>query len=482
MCIMYVNKKRLQIMKKSYLIVLLSTMIFTFAQNVDKKFIGNWIGNLDAGGNNIRIVLKITENNDNFKVLMDSPDQGAKDIPFTDVKINADSINLGLPQAQIKILGKLNDNSTIQCVFVQGTFQAQINFAKTNEEDFLRRPQTPKPPFNYLEEELFIDNKEANVKLAATLTIPKTGSKFPAVILVSGSGPQDRDETIFEHKPFKVIADYLTNNGIAVLRFDDRGVGKSTGSFSEATTLDFASDVNAIYEYLKTDSRIDKNKIGIIGHSEGGIVAPMVAVHNDDVAFIILLAAPGVSSRNILTKQSELLIKANGGTDELVATNNKIQNAIFDIITQYHSESERNEKIIETLNQIIKDFSQDEINNLGLNKDAINAMAGNLSSEWFKFFVSFDPASVLIDVKCPVLALNGSLDLQVEPKENLANIKKIITFGGNKNVTTIEFEGLNHLFQTAKTGTVTEYAQIEETINPKVLGTILNWLKQNIIK
>lgn len=469
-------------MKKTYLIVLLLTIIFSYSQNIDKKFIGNWIGKLDAGGNKIRIVLKITENNNIFKVFMDSPDQGAKDIPFTDVKINSDSISLQLPQAQLKILGKLIDNSIIQSLFIQGTFQAQINFEKTNEKDFIKRPQTPQPPFNYLEEEIIIENKEANVKLAATLTIPKSGTKFPAVILVSGSGPQDRDETIFEHKPFMVIADYLTNNGIAVLRFDDRGVGKSTGSFSEATTLDFASDVNAIYEYLKTDSRIDKTKIGIVGHSEGGIVAPMVAVHNDNVGFVILLAAPGVPSRNILIKQSELLIKANGGSDQLVATNNKIQNVIFDIIKQYNSVSERNEKIIEALNQVIKDFSPEEIKDLGLNKDAINAMASNLSSEWFKFFISFDPANVLIDVKCPVLAINGSLDLQVESKDNLANIKRIITFGGNKNVTTIEFEGLNHLFQTAKNGTVTEYAQIEETINPKVLDTILNWLKQNIIK
>ncbi len=275
---------------------------------------------------------------------------------------------------------------------------------------------------------------------------------------------------------FFVIADYLTRNGIAVLRVDDRGVGGSEGNVQNATSKDFAGDVHAGVEFLKTKTEINQNKIGLIGHSEGGLIAPMVANKSDDVAFVVLLAGQGLNGEQIIYKQVELLNRAAGLSEEQVTQKVNLQKAIFNILL--------NEK--DTVNQMERMqqvFSNGTYETMSVDQQKIiNANLSVLKTQWFQFFLTYDPYPALVKIKCPVLALNGSKDLQVPPKENLAAIEMALKEGGNQNFKIMELEDLNHLFQTCGTGAVAEYAQIEETISPVVLEILRDWIKNFEIK
>ena len=310
-----------------------------------------------------------------------------------------------------------------------------------------------------------IQNVKANIKLAGTLTMPRSDKQCPAVILISGSGAEDRDETIYGHKPFWIIADYLTRNGIAVLRVDDRGVGGSTGSTADSTSEDFAGDVICEVNFLKTRKEINSSKIGLIGHSEGGIISPIAANKSQDVAFIVMMAGTGLTGEETLYLQNKLILKAAGATDEMIDKQIDFLKEEFAIL-----KNETDEKIIEekTRELLVKQY--------GNNKEVIEKGLKQMLNPWFQFFLTYDPSPALKKVKCPVLALNGSLDTQVAPKENLAAIESALKEGGNKNYTIQELTGLNHLFQTAKTGSVTEYVLIDETISPDALKIISNWI------
>ncbi len=470
-----INQKR-TMMKTIIKTVLLTFFIFLslVGESHDQKYlaiIGNWSGKLDLPTAKLEMIFKISvDESGKLTTKMDVPIQGARDLTVSETKISGDSLILNVAMIMGKFEGKITSDSTIEGSWKQSSVTLPLILKKFTAITEIIRPQTPKEPFPYKVEEVEYINPISGFKLAGTLTIPKNVQKCPAVILISGSGAQDRDETIFGHKPFWVIADYLTRNGIAVLRVDDRGVGGSEGKTSEATSKDFAGDVIAGIDFLKKRVEIDPSEIGLIGHSEGGLIAPIVATRSDDVAFVVMLAGPGINGENILYTQAELINKAAGMTDEQTQQNRKIQEAIFDIILNEKDSANQVDRLQRTYTNGMYPMMNEE------QKKAIDARVAAVNNPWFRFFLTYDPYPTLTKVKCPLLALNDAKDLQVPAENNLMAIKKALTEGGNKNVKTIKLENLNHLFQECKTGLVTEYVEIEETISPEVLEIIKNWI------
>jgi pimeloyl-ACP methyl ester carboxylesterase len=310
--------------------------------------------------------------------------------------------------------------------------------------------------------------------------VPRGPGPFPAVILISGSGAQDRDETLLQHKPFRVLADALTRRGIAVLRVDDRGIGGSTGSASGSTSEDFAGDVLAGIAYLKRRPEIDAKKIGLIGHSEGGIIAPMVAGRSGDVAFIVMLAGTGLPGEEILYMQARLIAKVMGADEKRIERQREFQKRLFDIIKSEADPKKAAARMREAAQELVSALPEDERKRGGDISALLNAQLTRVESPWFRFFLGYDPRPTLAKVRCPVLALNGEKDLQVPPKENLREIEKALKQGGNEHVTVKELPGLNHLFQTCTTGSVAEYAAIEETIAPAALKVIGDWVVERV--
>jgi len=439
---------------------------------------GQWNGILKVQGMQLRIVFNITKTENGFTSTMDSPDQNAKGIPVTSASFENQTLKLVVSNIGVEYEGILGKDNIVTGNFRQSGMTIPLNLSKEiAEKGKLVRPQDPVKPYPYYEEEITFRNAKADVTLAGTLTLPKKDSVFPVVILISGSGPQNRNEELLGHKPFLILSDYLTRNGIAVLRYDDRGTSASTGDFKTATSVDFASDVEAGIAYLKTRKEINQKKIGLMGHSEGGIIAPMVASHSKDISFIVLLAGTGIPGDQLLLLQQELIGKATGlGEADLKKAKN-INLGAYDLVVK----SKSNDQLKIDLTNYIKkslaengnafkpeDMSEDDFVKLQVNQ---------MASPWMQFFIQYDPAIALNKVKCPVLAINGEKDLQVPPKENLEAIKKALTKGGNKKVTTIELPNLNHLFQECKTGSPSEYATIEQTFSPVALAEILKWIK-----
>lgn len=438
-------------------------------KTTDSPIIGNWLGTLKVNAVELRVGFRISADKDGKLVAkFDSLDQGAKDLPVETVTFEKKQLTLKLPPFKINYNGELQaDNETIKGDFLQGPLKLPLELKKVEKFPSIARPQNPKKPYPYDETEVKFDSKAADVKLAGTLTTPKGDGPFPAVVMITGSGPQDRDETLMGHKPFWVIADHLTRKGIAVLRFDDRGVAKSTGNHDKANSFDFAEDVAGAVAFLKTRKEI--GKIGLMGHSEGGLIAPIVASKNADVGFIVMLAGPGLSGDEVLISQGAAILKGSGNESE-VARTKELQLKLFGLVKK----DAETKEVKAAMEEFVKTLSEKEQKEF---KDAGGfATVDRLTTPWFRAFIKFDPRPVLKQVKCPVLAVNGELDIQVLPKENLAEIEKALKAGNNPDVTLKEFPKLNHLFQTAKTGMVGEYGQIEETIAPAVLETVTDWI------
>ncbi len=319
-------------------------------------------------------------------------------------------------------------------------------------------------------------NEAAGIKLAGTLTLPTGDKPAPAVILVSGSGPQDRNETVVGHRPFLVLADYLTRRGIAVLRFDDRGVGGSEGDTLTATTPDVAGDVRAGIVYLKSRREIDPSRIGLIGHSEGGLVAPLVASDSQDVAFVVLLAGTGVPGDEILFRQGELILRAEGTDDETIAKWLPSQRKLVAILKEETDPAKRDER----LRAELAERGAEALGTEEEQKQAIESTAKVMQTAWFRYFVGYDPRPALRKVHCPVLAINGEKDLQVDPEQNIPPIEKALAEAGNEDYTVRVFPGLNHLFQHCQTGAISEYGKIEETISPEVLAFVADWIAARV--
>lgn len=445
-----------------------------FAQ--EQNLVGTWLGTLKFSGTELRIVFNVQEDNGLLKATMDSPDQGANGIPVDSVIFDNSNIRFDIKAVNGYYDGIFNkDSMEIKGNWHQGGV-LPLDLKKTDKVVSLNRPQEPKPPYPYKEENVTYENKNAGIKLAGTLTLPENTKHCPAVLLIPGSGKHNRDEEIFGHKIFKVIADYLTRRGIAVLRVDDRGVGGSTGNFEVSTDIDFASDAYAGVEYLKSRNEINPAEIGLIGHSEGGIIAPMVALKTKDVAFIVLMAAPGMPGDQLLYKQSALIAQAAGATDEEIQESLKLNKILYNIVKTTKDSSQAVEKLHNAFIDYYNGLSEKNKKQIGDPERIIAIQSKVLLSPWFKFFISYNPVPALEKLKCPVLAIDGSKDLQVPPKEDLDAIKAALKKGMNKNFEVKELPGLNHLFQTAKTGSPAEYGKIEETISPVALKTIGDWI------
>lgn len=460
-------------MKKYFFLVIFLVAISTIVQA--QNIAGTWNGTLNAGGSQLALVFHIVKNDTGYSSSMDSPDQNAFDLKTNSTKFENGKLTIVLNAAKIEYTAILNEANIFEGTFKQGTFSAPLNLTtQKGEKKKPNRPQEPKEPFSYYTEDVVFKNEKENIELSGTLTLPKKDGKYPIVILVSGSGPQDRNEELLGHKPFLVIADYLTKNGIGVLRYDDRGVGKSKGDFNTATSKDFAEDANAAVNYLKQRKEI--GKIGIIGHSEGGLIAPIVATQNKNVDFIILLAGPGVSGEKILLAQTALIAKANGATKEDVTKTNTLNAKIFALVKEAINKTQLEKDLTTLLKNEIKNIPKSEMPEGMKEDDFIQQQVTSLANDWIMYFIKYDPTATLKKVKCPVLALNGSTDLQVPSLMNLQAIKKAITSNGNKNVITKELYGLNHLFQESTTGNPNEYGNIEQTIAPIVLEEVLKFV------
>ncbi len=435
---------------------------------------GIWEGTLDVGAMKLRLVFRISiEESGRVTATIDSPDQGAFGLPVDEVTFEEGRVKLAMRALAASYEGKPDTEWTqLSGRFTQAGHAIRLDLAHVEAPSERARPQTPEPPFPYEEQEVEYRNDADDITIAGTLTLPEGEAAVPAVLLVTGSGAQDRDETIFDHKPFAVIADYLTRRGIAVLRVDDRGIGGTSPGDPAATSVDLSRDVEAGVDFLLGHTRVRDDAIGILGHSEGGMIGPMVAARRDDVAFLVMLAGPGMPCGDLLVEQSSLLMRAGGAPEEAVAQNVKTQRALFALM---------NDDSLDTaeLHAKAREVLQADTNmpiDPTARKTTLDAQLRQVTSPWFRYFVRYDPAPVLEKVTCPVLALNGELDLQVPCNANLAGIATALRKAGNTDFQALALPKLNHLFQECEVGTVAEYAQIETTIEERVLEKIATWI------
>ena len=390
-----------------------------------QKLSGTWSGVLKLGIQKLSLVLHLSQDdNGNDICTLDSPDQGAKGIAGTVNYLSADTLSISIPMIKMTYTGKLTGN-IIKGTFTQNGMQLPLDLEAGIKEK--SRPQTPVPPYPYATEEVKFTNAAANATLAGTLTYPigyEAGQKVPAMLLVSGSGSQNRDEEVFDHKPFLVIADYFARHGIAILRYDDRGFAESTGDAKNSTTRDNADDAKAGLTFLREQGKF--GHIGVVGHSEGASIGFMLAAEGL-TDFVISLAGIGVRGDTALTAQVNRIAELMGVPSQITNTE------------QYR----------------------------------VNAALMN--HPWLSYFVDYDPCPDISATKCPVMALNGTLDVQVVADLNLEGIRRCLP--NNKRNVVKEYPGLNHLFQTCTTGLPDEYDNIAETMSPIVLKDMAEWIE-----
>jgi len=458
-----------------------------FITGFSQTTVSNWTGILNAGGQKIELRLHLVQNPDKtYSSNWDVPAQKAMGITSSKTQLENNQLSIEIKMIGASYTGKINaEGNAIEGSWGQSGMSFPLNMEPLKEGQaatIIAKPQTPKPPFNYASEDIEYKGVQTQLNYGATLTYPKDNAKHSLVILITGSGRQDRDETIFDHKPFAVIADYLTKKGFAVLRVDDRGAGKSTGDFSKSTTADFALDVEEHIHYAKTLAMIDTTKIGLLGHSEGGLIAPMVAARNTSVAFIILMAGPGIEIAELMAVQNEMVLKSAGISQQAIDAYIPLYKQLMKTIIVM----DKKEDAILTSKLIVKEWFDKTDKNLvklttNISTEAdidkfATSMAETLFTPWWKFFAAYNPQPTLQKVKCPVLALNGSADIQVPAAISIKGIEAALKKGGNKHFVTKQFEGLNHLFQKCNKCTVQEYGELETTIEWEVLETIGNWL------
>jgi hypothetical protein len=479
-------------MKKIFTLLIASV---TFYNAQSQSITGNWEGTLNIQGTELPIVIHIKkDSSNNLTATFDSPKQNAYNLPCNDVITKGDSLLLVMKMLNGKYEGLLSaDRKTLTGKWFQGANNLPLDLKKTSDiataKEF-KRPQTPKPPFSYQSEDVLYFNADKSIQFGATFTYPSktTDKKYPAVILLTGSGQQDRDENIFEHKSFAVIADYLTRQGIAVLRVDDRGKGKTTGDYSKSTSADFALDAEAGINYLKSRSETDTSNLGIIGHSEGGMIAPIIAAKRKDIKFIVLLAGPAIPIINLMETQSVDVAAAAGvPANDLELFRPLYKNMVMAII------AEKDTAIATKNTTDVFNYWQNKTpasvvkNTTGVTDEKskatyIGIFVKQLQQPWFKYFMQFNPEDYLSKVHCAVLALNGEKDIQVAAAPNLANINKILSENHNSNFKTQAIPGLNHLFQHCTKCSVDEYGELEETFAPEVLQIMGDWIKGVIKK
>jgi uncharacterized protein len=464
---------------------------FSYGQDIT----GTWQGNIAANGQQILIVFHFYK--DSAGILAgrwDCPPQNARNLPCSDVKTINDSVIVGLKVISGSYEGHFIRKDSIAGTWHQGAAALPLNISRSHDATAFvlpARPQTPKPPYPYLAKELVYTNADKTMKYGATLTIPSSASgghtKYPAVLLITGSGKQDRDEDIFDHKPFAVIADYLTRRGIAVLRVDDRGMGQTTGNFDTSSSEDFANDVEAGIKYLQSREDIDTRHLGLLGHSEGGMIAPMVAARNNGVSFIVMLAGPGVTGMVINDYQNTLPLRSEGMSPAIIQSFLDLHHQLVKAAISAQSIPDYNKEVATIYTGWKKTQSPESLAALAKSPDdetipVLQEKYGSFRSKWWRFFLVHDPAADLEKLQVPVLALNGEKDLQVDAAINLPAVEAALTKSGSKNIKTMLIPGLNHLFQHCKLCTIGEYGDLEETFSTGVLKIIGDWITAVVAK
>ncbi|MFI5333491.1 MAG: alpha/beta hydrolase family protein [Candidatus Babeliales bacterium] len=461
-----------------FILIVAFTSINLYAQPIT----GDWYGTLNAKKTKIHLVFHINRTANGYSTTMDSPDQGASGIKTDTTKVEGNNITIEIKSLSMIYTGSF-DSTLSKCtgLFMQGPSQIPLVLTRTKEETkVVIRPQDP-VDFPYYQEEVAFHNLKDSVTLAGTLTLPKDKKADKIVILITGSGPQNRNEELktFNHRPFLVWSDWLTRHGIGVLRYDDRGIGNSTGDFSIATSADFAKDAEAAIDFIKSRSDLKEMQLGLMGHSEGGMIAPMVASKDSRVKFIVLLAGPGDPINELMLKQAENSQTAANTPKEIEDLNMQTAGMIYSYMKKHADEP--NETIEPKLKKILtKQFAKypaDAFKGTTTDEVASRELKSYLGV-WFRYFISFEPADYLEKVKCPVLAMNGTLDVQVDAKQNLPAIEAALKKGKNTHFEIVPMEGLNHLFQKAKTGNVDEYGEIAETVNPAALNKVTDWINK----
>ena len=454
-------------------------LVFVAAANAVGGIEGAWEGELDFGPVKHRLIFHISRGaDDGYVSTMDSPGENVKGLKVYKTSFDKGVLTLEIKRSGNFYKGKASDNG----LRFEGKMKTSRGYMpltlKPVSSDVMMRPQDPAEPFPYVQEEVVFENAKAGVRLAGTLTKPGGVGKFPAVVLISGSGPHDRNSEMMGHRPFLVLADYLTRKGIAVLRFDDRGIGSSTGDFSKATTEDFVGDVLAAVEYLKGHGWVDAEKIGLVGHSEGSTVAAIAAGRSNDVAYIVMMAGIGVGGDETLIEQTIASAKAAGVGGYMIEGNITLQRKIFSILKTGAGAQERQKQLRETYMGRVKAMGSLSGEQLKGAKAQIDEQIKQVTSPWFLYFVNYNPKPDLMKVTCPVLVLYGEKDLQVPPGVHEAPVREAFEAGGNRKYKIKVLKGLNHLFQTAQTGLNSEYSKIPETMSPSALRLIGQWVLQ----
>ena len=460
-------------MQSKIIFIVIVLVLGISASYAEDRVAGHWEGHIEIPGQPIAVKVNLAIDESDWRGTIDIPAQGAKGLPLSEIHVAEEGEGMRVKFSIRGVPGNPTFDGTLQGGVINGTFsQGGVTFGFRLSREIVSdpvRPQEPKPPFPYQIEEVAFQNGDIN--LAGTLTVPQGDGPFPAVLLISGSGLQDRDETVFGHKPFWVLADHLSRTGIAVLRVDDPGIGKSAPHPEPPTTADFATDVEAGVTFLKRDDRI--GTVGLIGHSEGGIIAAIVASRRDDIGFVVLMAGPGVPGAELLLKQNERIFDGMGIVGERKETLLTLLDRLFTTLTSDMTEDEMRQQVDEIVR---KQFEINGIPPAQQDETQVQAAVEQVLNPWMRYFLAFDPRPALEATRVPVLALNGELDVQVDAEQNLTAIDAALEKGGNHNVTLHRLPKHNHLFQRAKTGLINEYAVIEETISPEVLDLIRDWI------
>ncbi|PUZ24261.1 hypothetical protein GA0116948_107150 [Chitinophaga costaii] len=441
---------------------------------------GNWYSVLNVNGHKLRINLILQKKSDtSYSGQLLSPDQMKTGLPLTRAALHGDTLFLEVATANARFEGVWDYRASAYIgSYKQNGLSLPTGFSRTEtsvQDIQPNRPQNPKPPFNYVVQEVLIPNDSARLTLAGTFTRPSRNKRYPVVVMITGSGPQDRDETVFGHKPFWIIADQLTRDGVAVLRYDDRGVGASTGAYGTAGIADFASDAKAAIAYLRTRPDVDVNHIGLLGHSEGGNILQVVAADNPQVAFAISLSGPGVKGEDMMLKQNELVYRSIGAPDTVV--NNRLSNmkALFDIVTTQTEKDIIKQQLTAEATKQYAALSPEDKAKMPEAQYVVSIVTSLMSPE-MSSILRFDPAAYLPRIHCPFLAIGGSRDVQVDADQNLKGMEAELRKGGNKKLTIRKFDGLNHLLQECQECTVGEYKTLEQSISPTVVDFISNWV------
>ena len=434
------------------------------AQAADADLVGRWEGALNVGGASLPIVIRVEQGPDGLATVMDSPAQNVRGLAVTGLSDAGGVVRFSVPAARGAFEGARSaDGGVWTGAWSQGGASLPLvltRAAATAEPAGPARPQTPVPPFPYAAEDVTFRNEDADITLAGTLTLPPGDGPFAAVVLLTGSGAQDRDETIFDHRPFAVWADALTRRGMAVLRFDDRGVGGSGGGGPDETSEDFAGDAAAAIAWLRTRPEIDPARIGLMGHSEGGMTAPLAVSRGAPAAFVVMIAGQSVTGADIITEQAARLVAASGASPEQVAETRRVQTEIMAAIVANKDDGPAAARAAEAIL-------------VAAGQPAAQAQASvrGISSPWYRWFASHDPAPALAALDVPVLALYGGKDLQVPADQNAEALARV-----QPQAEIVVLPDLNHLMQTAATGLPGEYATIEETVAPEALTTVGDWI------